>query len=95
MDRKVSKAPAAMRPHRRLALTWVDVLVIIATILTFAAIASATVGRTKMSSASRIQTLATETSPIIDDPGLVKARIRLATGGPWGWRQLLEHSPPN
>ena len=34
-----------LRPRRRLSLTWIDFLVIGATILTFAAVFSATVGR--------------------------------------------------
>lgn len=34
-----------LRPRRRLSLTWIDFLVVAATILTFAAVFSATVGR--------------------------------------------------
>jgi hypothetical protein len=45
MNTTSSKPKAVARSRRRLSLTWIDFLVIAATILTFAAVFSATVGR--------------------------------------------------
>jgi hypothetical protein len=53
--------------------------------LTFAVIVSTTVSRAKASthhSASSPE-FPTEVSQIADDPGLIKAKIRLAAGAPW------------
>ena len=76
----------AKRRHSRLSLNWIDFLVIAAIILTFAAIVSTTVSRAKASthnnSASSPE-FSTEVSQIQDDPGLIKAKIRLAAGAPW------------
>ncbi|WP_296335216.1 hypothetical protein [Reyranella sp.] len=42
----IAKKPKAIaRDRRRLSLTWIDFLVIAATVLTFAAVFSATLGR--------------------------------------------------
>jgi hypothetical protein len=67
----------------RAALTWIDFLVIAAIILTFAAIVSTTLARARAATHNDAPTFSDEVSQVPDDPGLIKARIRLAVGGPW------------
>ena len=70
----------------RAALNWIDFLVIAAIVLTFAAIVSTTVHAAKASTpTARIARLSTagQTGQLGDDPGLIKAKIRLAAGAPW------------
>ncbi|CAN5877090.1 hypothetical protein BH11PSE3_BH11PSE3_27350 [soil metagenome] len=66
------------------ALNWIDFLVIAAIALTFVAIAGSTMKHAKATVRIDPPTFATEVGQIADDPGLIKARIRLATGQPWG-----------
>jgi hypothetical protein len=75
----------ARRRHSRLSLTWIDFLVIAAIILTFAAIVSTTVSRAKASTHNSASSpeFSTEVSQVPDDPGLIKAKLRLAAGAPW------------
>jgi hypothetical protein len=75
----------ARRRHSRLSLTWIDFLVIAAIILTFAAIVSTTVSRAKASTHNGASSpeFSTEVSQVREDPGLIKAKIRLAAGAPW------------
>ena len=73
----------ARRRHSRLSLTWIDFLVIAAIVLTFAAIVSTTVSRAKASTHNGAPEFSTEVSQVPDDPGLIKAKIRLAAGAPW------------
>ena len=75
----------ARRRHSRLSLTWIDFLVIGAIVLTFATIVSTTVSRAKASTHNSASSpeFSTEVSQIQDDPGLIKAKIRLAAGAPW------------
>ena len=77
--------PKTIARHRRLSLTWIDFLVIAAIILTFAAIVSTTVSRAKASTHNGVTSpeFSTDVSQVPDDPALIKARIRLAVGGPW------------
>jgi hypothetical protein len=76
---------AIARSSRKLALTWLDFLVIAATVLTFGAVLIANMpnGKTSM----RLGVLPTdgpiEIGKLPDDPDLVRARIKLANGGPW------------
>jgi hypothetical protein len=76
---------AIARSDRRLALTWLDFLVIAATALTFGAVLIANIPNGKAS--VRTGVLPTdgpvEIGQIPNDPDLVRARIRLANGGPW------------
>lgn len=76
---------AIARSDRRLALTWLDFLVIAATVLTFGAVLIANIPNGK--SSMRTSVLPTdgpvEISQIPNDPDLVRARIKLANGGPW------------
>jgi hypothetical protein len=77
--------PKAIAGHRKLALIRVDFLVITAAVLAFAAvvIANSPLARFSTGASLRAQDVTVQTSQIPEDPGLVKARIRLATGGPW------------
>ena len=78
--------PQAMaRSHRRLALTWLDFLVIAATVLTFGAVLMANIptGKTSMRTSVVPNDGPVEISQLPNDPELVRARIKLANGGPW------------
>jgi len=83
------KPRTAARPFRPYALTWIDFLVIGAIALTFIAIASSTISHAKASTYSKASayndppTFSTETGRNASDADLIKARIRLAVGGPW------------
>jgi hypothetical protein len=73
------------RARRQLSLTWIDFLVIAATVLTFGAVLMANIPNGKASIRTNVlSTVApAEISQLPDDPDLVRARIRLANGGPW------------
>ncbi len=77
--------PKAIAGHRKLAVIRVDFLVITAAVLAFAAVVIANSPPTRFSTGTslRAQDVTVQTSRIPEDPGLVKARIRLATRGPW------------
>ena len=77
------KSRTTARPFRPDALTWIDFLVMGAIALTFIAIASTTVSRAKASDYNDPPTFSTETGRNVSDADLIKARIRLAVGGPW------------
>lgn len=85
MESSTNKTRTIARRHSRLSLTWIDFLVIAAIVLTFAAIVSTTVSRAKASThnSTSSREFSTEVSQIADDPGLIKAKIRLAAGAPW------------
>lgn len=74
------RAIAVPLEHRRMWFSWVDLLVIAAALLTLAVVIDASTGRAKAAPASKSSLIAAEISQLPDDPGLVKARIRLATG---------------
>jgi hypothetical protein len=79
-----AKARTIAQRRSRSSLTWVDFLVIAAIIVTFAAIVSTTVGRARASTYnSSSPTFSNEISQAPPDPSMIKARIRLASGGPW------------
>ena len=87
MDSMTNKPRAIARRHpNRLSLNWIDFLVIAAVILTFAAIVSTTVSRARASTHNGVSSpeFSSEVSQVRDDPGLIKAKIRLAAGAPWG-----------
>jgi hypothetical protein len=73
------------RARRRLSLTWTDFLVIAATVLTFGAVLMANVPTDRGSLRTNVQTTdePVEIGALPNDPDLVRARIRLANGGPW------------
>jgi hypothetical protein len=85
VESSTNKTRTIARRHSRLSLTWIDFLVIAAIVLTFAAIVSTTVSRAKASThnSTSSREFSTEVSQIADDPGLIKAKIRLAAGAPW------------
>lgn len=70
--------PAELRkPH----FSWIDLLVIAAALLTLAVVLDASTGRAKAAAPnSQSNLIAAEVSQVPDDPGLLKARIRLASG---------------
>ncbi|MFZ5783597.1 MAG: hypothetical protein ACOY4R_25655 [Pseudomonadota bacterium] len=86
MNIKSDKARVTAGPYRRPALTWIDFLVIAAIALTFAAIVSTTLAQAKAATATAFDppTYSNEVGEAHDDVGLIKARVRLANGGPWG-----------
>ena len=69
--------------RRRSSLNWIDFLVIVAIILTFAAIVTTTLGRARASTYNYSPDVSTNVSQAPADASLIKARIRLASGGPW------------
>jgi hypothetical protein len=74
-----NKSRVAVQARRKASLTWIDVLVVAAVILTAAAIIDTTVARAK--AAPTPTGIAWDTgNQLPDDPGLVRARVRLATG---------------
>lgn len=77
------KTATARRP--RPTLTLVDFLVIAATAFTFLVVVAVNHSRAKAQGRTSLLTidLSVQTSQIPDDPGLIKARIGLATGQPW------------
>ena len=77
------KSRTTARPFRPDALNWIDFLVMGAIALTFIAIASTTVSRAKASDYNDPPTFSTEVGHTIGDADMIKARIRLAVGGPW------------
>ena len=72
------RAIAIPLEHRRMWFSWVDLLVLAAALLTLAVVADASTGRAKAAGKSSL--IAAEISQLPDDPGLIRARIRLATG---------------
>jgi hypothetical protein len=76
---------AIARSGRKLALTWLDFLVIAATVLTFGAVLMANIpnGKASMRTSVVPSNGPVEISQLPTDPELVRARIRLAIGGPW------------
>lgn len=81
---RATAVPYRAKPFRPQALNWIDFLVIAAIVLTFAAIAGTTIKHAKATVSADPPTFSTEVGQIADDPGLIKARIRLAAGQPWG-----------
>lgn len=68
---------------RRAALNWVDCLVIAATALIFLAVVLANNPHSRRARTSLLlQDVAPQTGQVVDND-LVKARVRLAHGGPW------------
>ena len=87
MDITTDKAAAVARRYRRPALTWIDFLVIGAIVLTFSVVLGTTITRNKASAQHQRTTVpefSSEIGLIPSDSTLIKARIRLASGGPWG-----------
>ena len=77
------KPRTTARPFRPDALNWIDFLVMGAIALTFVAIASTTISRAKASDYSDPPTFSMDSGHTPASADLIKARIRLASGGPW------------
>jgi len=77
--------PKATAGRRKFALIWVDFLVITVAVLAFTAIVAANKAPARSSTGTSLRApdVTVQTSQLPEDPGLVRARIRLATGGPW------------
>ena len=85
MKPPTDRPKAIARSDRRLALTWLDFLVIAATVLTFGAVLMANIpnGKASMRTGVVPSDGPIEIGQLPDDPTLVRARVRLALGGPW------------
>ena len=77
------KSRTTARPFRPDALNWIDFLVMGAIALTFVVIASTTISHAKASDYNDPPTFSTEVGHTPANADLIKARIRLAAGGPW------------
>ena len=85
MKPPIDRPKAIARRDRKFALTWLDFLVIAATVLTFGAVLMANLpsGKSSMRTSASPGDLPVEISQLPNDPELVRARIKLANGGPW------------
>ena len=83
------KPRTTARPFRPDALNWIDFLVMGAIALTFIVIASTTISHAKASTYTKASayndppTFSTEVGQTPANADMIKARIRLAVGGPW------------
>lgn len=86
MQREKNKPKAIPYRPRRSMLSWVDYLVIVATVLVFGAVWAANNHHAKANARAdaTVSGLPQQTSQAVDELGLIKARIRLAQGAPWG-----------
>jgi hypothetical protein len=77
--------PDAPACWHKFPLVWVDFLVIAAAVLAFAAIVIANSPPTRPSTGASLRASGdtVQANELPEDPGLVRARIRLANGGPW------------
>lgn len=83
MNQGQKKKRAIAIPHdlRRSRFSWLDLLVIAAALITLALVIDASVGRAKAAApVSQANLITPEVSHLPDDPGLLRARIRLASG---------------
>lgn len=75
-NKRAVTIPSELRKSR---FSWIDLLVIAAALITLAVVIDASVGRAKAAApVSQANLIAPEVSQLPDDPGLLKARIRLA-----------------
>lgn len=84
MERSTAR-PKAIAARRKFAPIWVDALVLTTAVLVFAVIiiANSAPARSSTGTSLDVRDLGVQTSQLPQDPGLVKARVRLAAGGPW------------
>lgn len=77
--------PKAITGRRKSPLIWVDFLVVTAAVLAFAVIVIINDAPTRSSTGTspRARDVTVQMGQLAEDPGLVRARLRLATGGPW------------
>lgn len=77
-NKRAVTIPSELRKSR---FSWIDLLVIAAALITLTVVIDASVGRAKAAApVSQANLIAPEVSQLPDDPGLLKARIRLAAG---------------
>lgn len=78
---KKKRAIAVPYELHRSRFSWIDLLVIAAALVTLALVIEASVGHAKAAApVSQANLITPEVSQLPDDPGLLKARIRLASG---------------
>ncbi len=78
---KKKRAIAVPYELRKSRFSWLDLLVIAAALITLAVVVDASMGRAKASvPVSQANLIAPDVSQLPDDPGLLRARIRLASG---------------
>ncbi|MCC8431812.1 hypothetical protein [Reyranella aquatilis] len=74
------RAIAIPQEYRRMRFSLVDLLVVVAALLTLAVVVDAATGRAKAAPTSTSSLIEAEVSQLPHDTDLLKARIRLATG---------------
>jgi hypothetical protein len=78
---KKKRAIAVPNELRKSRFSWLDLLVIAAALITLAVVVDASMGRAKASApVSQANLITPEVSQLPDDPGLLRARILLASG---------------
>jgi hypothetical protein len=77
---KKPRAIAIPQEYRRMGFSWVDLLVVVAALLTLAVVVNAATGHAKAAPASKSVLIEPEVSQLPNDTDLMRARIRLATG---------------
>ncbi len=80
---KKKRAIAVPYELQKSRFSWLDLLVIAAALITLAVVVDASMGRAKASASvpvSQANLITPEVSQLPDDPGLLRARIRLASG---------------
>lgn len=78
---KKKRAIAVPYELRKSRFSWIDLLVIAAALVTLAVVVNASVGHAKTAPpVSQANLITPEVSQLPDDPGLLRARIRLAAG---------------
>lgn len=83
MNNGQKKIRAIAVPHElhKSRFSWIDLLVIAAALITLAVVVNASTGGAKAAApTSQANLITPEISQLPNDPGLIKARIRLATG---------------
>lgn len=78
---KKNRAIALPYEARKSRFSWTDMVLLAAVLLTLAIVIDASMGRAKAAApSSKSNLIEAEISQLPDDPGLIRARIRLATG---------------
>jgi hypothetical protein len=78
---KKKRAIAIRYELQKSRFSWLDLLVIAAALITLAVVVDASMGRAKASApVSQANLITPEVSQLPDDPGLLRARILLASG---------------
>ena len=85
MKPPIERPKAIAQSRRKLPLEWVDILVIAAIVLTLGVIviANTPIGKSSLRTTTLPGDGPVEIGQLPNDPDLVRARIKLANGGPW------------